>query len=284
MLKLARPHQWSKNLLVFAAPGFAGVLSDGPTLRDAVLAFSSFCCLASATYCINDVLDRERDRGHPRKRFRPVAFGHVSVPLALTEAGALYLAAAALGFATGQPIFVLVLLGYVVIQVAYATWLRSKAVLDLVFVAAGFLIRTVAGAAATHVGISTFFLIVAGFGSIFLVTGKRFAEHTALGDRRSEHRRTLGIYSGGYLAQVRAMTGAVTMLAYAQWALERGEGSSIPWFALSIAPFVIAILRYELLIDEGKGGEPEEIFRSNRPIQLLGLTWALLVAAGVYVG
>jgi decaprenyl-phosphate phosphoribosyltransferase len=196
----------------------------------------------------------------------------------------LYLGGAALALLTGEPLLLLVLAAYVAITLSYSFYFKNIATVDLLAVASGFLLRTVAGAVATDVVISDFFLIVAAFGSVFLVAGKRHAEYEALGPEAWRHRRTLGRYSLVYLAQVRAMAAAVTMLAYCQWALERGEGMAVPWFELSIVPFVVAVLRYELLVGEGHGGAPEEVFRHNRPIQVLGATWAFLVLVGIYAG
>lgn len=283
LLRLARPHQWVKNLLVFAAPGTAGVLDDGAALLDVFVVFLAFCAVASGTYCINDILDREQDARHPRKKHRPVASGAVPVTVAAVYGTVLFAVGIGAMAAAGRPAAIAVLVTYVVITLGYSSVLKHVPVVDLVAVASGFLLRAAAGAAAADVPISTFFLIVASFGAIFLVAGKRHAEVVALGEESGLHRRALEAYSRAFLQHVRTVSSSVAVVAYCIWALEQGEGQDIPFFGISIVPFVLALLRYELLIEEGHGGEPDEVFRRNREIQILGALWILLVMAGVYV-
>ena len=284
VLRAMRPDQWTKNLLVFAAPATAGVLDEGPHALDAVLSFVAFCLLASATYLLNDVLDREHDSRHPVKRDRPVAAGVLSVRAALAAGAVLLVAGLAGGAATGRAALVAVLVGYVALTAAYSTVLKDVAVVDLAAVAGGFLLRAVAGGAAVDVPLSDWFLIVATFGSIFLVSGRRHAEHVRLGADGGAHRATLGRYSLGYLGHVRTLASAVMILAYCLWALERGEGLDVPWFGLSIVPFVLGVLRYELLVEEGHGGEPEQVLLRDRGTQALVAVWTALILGGVYVG
>lgn len=281
VLRSMRPQQWVKNLLVFAAPGLAGVLSQGSALRDTLVAFAAFCLVASGTYVLNDVADRHADAQHPKKRHRPVASGALGVPLAAGLGGALLVGGVLLGF-LARPALVAVLAGYAVLTLAYSGYLKHVAVVDLVAVASGFLLRAAGGAAAVDVALSDWFLIVATFGSIFLVTGKRHAEHLDLGDERGETRRTLGRYPLSYLVHVRSVSAAVTILAYCQWALERDDGSSVPWAAISILPVVLGLFRYELLIEEGKGDMPDEVLREDRGLQAIALVWCALLAAQVY--
>lgn len=282
LARLARPHQWIKNGLVFAAPATAGVLTQGDVLLHTAIAFVAFSLVASGTYALNDVVDRIADSHHPVKRARPVASGLVSPTLAMVFGVALFAAGVTLVALTSSPLLVLVLMGYVTLTVGYSTVLKNVEVVDLVAVASGFLLRAVGGGVAADVPISSWFLIVASFGSIFLITGKRHAEHVDLGDARGEHRATLGRYSLAYLRQVRGITSAVAILAYCLWALERADTTAGPWSAISIVPFVLAMLRYELLIEEGRGGAPEEVFRWDRTIQVLGVLWVALVMAGIY--
>jgi decaprenyl-phosphate phosphoribosyltransferase len=172
---------------------------------------------------------------------------------------------------------------YVGVTLAYSFWLKHEPVLDLAGVAAGFLIRAIAGGVAAEVWISQWFIIVVGFSSLFIVTGKRSAEHDELGDGRGDHRLTLSTYSTSFLRFVRAVATAAAFTAYCVWAFEKGAGTSgALWFELSILPFVLAMLRYALLLEQGQGGAPEEIFLRNRTLQALGVVWALLFAAGIY--
>ena len=157
--------------------------------------------------------------------------------------------------------------------------------MDLAAVAAGFVLRTIAGGVAVGVPISEWFLIVAGSGSMFVVTGKRHAELLELGDEAAAHRPSLAHYSYAYLNYVRGVASAIAILAYCLWAFERSalSGNEV-WFQLSAVPFVLGILRYALLLDQGRGGAPEELVLGDRMLQLVGAAWALLFAMAVTGG
>ena len=212
LLRLARPQQWTKNVLVLAAPGAAGVLLEGRSIVKTFIAFVCFCLAASGTYYWNDALDVDADRMHPKKRSRPVASGEVSVPTAQRFGSVLLVAAIALSFAATWHL-ALVVGGYVVITLAYSIWLKHEAVLDLAAVASGFVLRTVAGGVAVGVSISNWFLIVAASGAMFVVTGKRSAEHTELGQDAGLHRRSLVSRPAAYLGYVRAISSTIAILA-----------------------------------------------------------------------
>jgi decaprenyl-phosphate phosphoribosyltransferase len=170
-----------------------------------------------------------------------------------------------------------------VVTFSYTLWLKHEPVIDLAAVAAGFVFRAIAGGVATGVPLSDWFLIVAGAGSLFVVTGKRHAEQVELGSDSLEHRRTLGEYSTAFLGYVRAVSSGVMITAYCLWAFENAAASGDEtWFRLSIVPFVIAILRYALVIDQGGGGAPEEVVLSDRVLQVVGLVWLVTFALGVH--
>lgn len=284
LLRTARPKQWAKNVLVFAAPGAAGVLGEGPVLVRSGLAFVSFCLVASGTYFLNDARDIEADRAHPQKQHRPVAAGVIPLWLAVGGGVALLLC----GFAVSALVdwrFLSVVATYVAITTAYTLWLKNIPVVDLAGVASGFIVRAVAGGVAAAVPISEWFLIVAASGSLFVVTGKRHVELLELGDDATDHRPSLAHYSRGYLAYVRAVASSIAILAYCLWAFEKSAlvGNEM-WFQLSIIPFVLGILRYALLLDQGKGGAPEELVLADRMLQVLGLAWAVLFGIAVHGG
>jgi decaprenyl-phosphate phosphoribosyltransferase len=282
LVRLARPKQWVKNVLVVAAPGAAGVLGDGTAVFRTGVAFVCFCLAASGTYFLNDALDAEADRGHPTKRNRPIATGAVSVRTAVTGGVLLLASALALSFAARWQLS-LVVGGYLLQTVLYSIWLKHEAVLDLACVASGFVLRTIAGGVAVGVTISPWFLIVAGSASLFMVTGKRHAEMLELGDRAGAHRLTLTLYSREYLSYVRAVSSSVTILAYCLWAFEKSAtvGNQV-WFQLAIIPFVLGILRYALLLEQGRGGAPEELVLSDRVLLVMGACWAILFAIAVH--
>jgi decaprenyl-phosphate phosphoribosyltransferase len=179
--------------------------------------------------------------------------------------------------------------GYVALTTAYSSWLKHVAVVDLVAVAAGFVLRAVGGAAATDQPISDWFFIVTSFGSLFMVAGKRGAEAAEMGGDASSFRSVLGAYSKDFMAYVRAVTSGGVLVAYCLWAFEKAAhaaldgGSTFPWYQLSILPFAMAVLRYALVLDQGKGSAPEEIVLGDRVIQLIGLSWIVVFGIGVYV-
>ena len=286
LLRTARPKQWVKNVLVFAAPGAAGVGLEPATLGPVLATFAAWCLVSSGTYFLNDAIDAEADRHHPRKRLRPVAAGLISGPLAKVLAVAFLAVAVGSPFAWGAPGVAGVLAAYAAITIAYSLWLKHEPVIDLAAVASGFVLRAISGGVAAGVPISTWFLIVASFGSLFMVAGKRHAEHVNLLDdgTRAAHRATLEAYSPDFLRYVRTVASSVAITAYCLWAFEKAEaaGSLGVAFQLSIIPFVLAILRYALRLDAGEGGAPEDIVLGDRMLQVLGLIWAVTFASGVY--
>jgi decaprenyl-phosphate phosphoribosyltransferase len=282
IVKTARPKQWTKNVLVFAAPAAAGVLDQRDALLKTLVAFVGFCLAASGTYFLNDANDAEVDRLHPTKRHRPIAAGNLDVRTARIIAVVLILLALAVTAPINDFKLMGVIGGYVLVTISYTTWLKYEPVIDLAAVAAGFVFRAIAGGAATGVTLSDWFLIVAGAGSLFIVTGKRHAEQVELGSDSFEHRRTLGEYSTAYLGYVRAVSSGVMITAYCLWAFENAAHTGDQtWFRLSIVPFVIAVLRYALVIDQGGGGAPEEVVISDRTLQIVGVIWILIFALGV---
>jgi decaprenyl-phosphate phosphoribosyltransferase len=286
LLRIARPRHWVKNLLVFAAPAAAGVLSHGTVAAHAAGAFGIFCLAASGTYFLNDTLDVEADRLHPVKRNRPVAAGVVPGPLAIGVSIVLMAASIGLAWWLAGSHLALVIAAYVAVTTAYSVRLKHEPVVDLACVSTGFVLRAIAGGVATGVPLSDWFIIVSSFGSLLIVTGKRSAEHLELGELRGEHRRTLSAYPETFLRSVRLLAASVTVSAYCLWAFERsaevGRGHHPIWFELSIIPFVVAILHVELRFAQGLGGAPEEMALRDRTLQVLGLVWVALVAIGIY--
>ena len=283
VLRTTRPRQWTKNLLVFAAPGAAGVLGQRDILIDSVLAFVSLCLVSGATYLWNDTIDREVDARHPTKRNRPIAAGHLLPRTATVAAVALGLGGLGLALVVDWRLLVVVA-AYLALTLAYSTVLKSIVVLDVVAIAAGFVLRAVAGGAATGVPISNWFFIVTTFGSLFVVVGKRQGE-TATVEGAGALRPTLDVYTESYLAFLRTVSAGVMLVAYCLWAFETTaiEQISAPLYELTIAPFLVAVLRYALLLDAGHGGAPEEVFLSDRPLQAAGAAWFVTYAAAVLV-
>ena len=284
IIRTARPKQWLKNVLVFAAPGAAGVLDQPSELGITLLAFVSFCLAASGTYFWNDVLDVEADRSHPTKSKRPIAAGQVSLAMGRTI-GTL-LPAAALGVAalTGEWRAVAVVSLYMLITLTYSAVWKHIAVVDLVAIASGFVLRAAMGAVAVDVPMSSWFVLVTTFGSLFIVTGKRYAEQRDLGDDAGGVRSTLDEYSEGYLRFVLAVSCGGALVSYCVWAFETKSlaGSELPYYELSVVPILTAFLRYALVLDQGQGAAPEEVFGRDRVLQILGLIWVIVYGMAVY--
>lgn len=282
LLVACRPKQWVKNLLVVAAPGAAGVLGQPEALLDTFVAFVAFCLAASATYLLNDASDVEADRRHATKRFRPIAAGELSVPLALVTAAVMALAAVGLGLAVRWPLAVVVV-AYMALTTSYSAVFKHIVVLDVVALASGFVLRAVAGAVAADVPISNWFFIVTSFGSLFMAVGKRSAEVETMGTEAGSTRRVLDGYTPGFLAYMRSVSSGVVLVAYCLWAFERADllEVSIPWYQISILPFTTAVLRYAQLLEAGDGGAPEELVLRDRMLLGASLCWAVLFGLGV---
>lgn len=282
VLVACRPKQWTKNLLVVAAPGAAGVLGDGDVLVATLGALVAFCLGASATYLLNDAADVEADRAHATKRHRPIAAGELSVATARVTAVVLALLAGGIALAVRWQLLV-VLVAYVALTTTYSLVLKHVVLLDVIALASGFVLRAVAGGAAADVPISDWFFIVTSFGSLFMAVGKRHAEVVTMGDDAGAHRKVLDGYSPGFLAHLRAVSSGVVLVAYCLWAFERAEvlDVSVPWYQVSIVPFATAILRYAQLLDAGEGGAPEDLILSDRILLGAGVLWAVTFGAGV---
>ena len=260
------------------------MLDDRYYAGRACIVFVAFCLAASGAYCLNDVADAEADRRHPLKCTRPVAAGLVSPSLAIPLGIGLLIAGLLVAGLTRSwaPVGIVAL--YVALQPMYTYWLKHVAVLDLVVVSSGFVLRAVAGVVGTEIPISDWYLIVASFGSLFLVAGKRAAE-LRLGDDASSHRRSLDVYTPSFLLLVRAISLSITLLAYCLWAFEKAAvaDQSFPWFELSIVPFTTLMLRYALAHESSELAGPEDIVLGDRQLQVIGVVWAACLAVGVYV-
>ncbi len=289
VVRVARPKQWLKNVLVFAAPGAAGVLTHRHQGLLALGAFGIFCLAASGTYFVNDALDAAADRLHPVKRRRPVAAGIVSRGLAVGVGTGLLVGALGLAWLLAGERFTAVIAIYGGIVTVYSLRLKQELIVDLACVSSGFILRAIAGGVATGVPLTNWFIIVASFGSLLVVTGKRSAEHSHLGEERAAVRRTLGAYPPAFLRSVRLISAAVLIGAYCQWAFgitdrlgALSHGHHPLWFELSIVPFVLAVLHLELRFETGHGAAPEDLALGDRMLQVLGLVWAAVFAAGIY--
>jgi decaprenyl-phosphate phosphoribosyltransferase len=289
VVKAIRPRQWVKNVLVLLAPlaalggpvhyRYADVLAKAwPVLG----AFVVFCLAASSIYLINDARDVEADREHPTKRFRPIAAGVVPEWLAYTLAAVLGVASLGIGWWI-TPNLAVVMAVYIGIQLGYCFGLKHQAVMDICIVSSGFLLRAIAGGAATGIHLTQWFLLMMAFGSLFMAAGKRYAELQVAERTGAQIRKALENYTSTYLRFVWTMSATALVVCYGLWAFDREHGEA-GWFVVSMVPFTIAILRYAVDVDGGLAGEPEDIALRDRVLQLLALTWIATVGAAVAFG
>jgi decaprenyl-phosphate phosphoribosyltransferase len=287
LIRAMRPKQWAKNILVFAAPGAAGVLDQGREFWLTVITFIAFCLAASGTYIWNDLFDAEADRKHPTKSRRPIASGEL--PIGAARAAGIVLPVAGLGVAalTGRWQTVAVIGTYLALTLAYTVWLKSVAIIDLLVVASGFVLRAAAGAVAVDVPMSRWFILCITFGSMFIVIGKRYAELHEVGSN-SGTRATLDTYTPGFLRMLLSVSLGGALISYCVWAFETSaEADTIgefdwPFYELSIIPMIAALFRYLLVLERGEGSAPEDVFASDRVLQLAGVTWVIVYGLAVY--
>ena len=282
-LRAMRPKQWVKNVLVFTAPLAAGRLFEPAVALATLWAFLAFALMSASIYRFNDIRDVAADRLHPRKRFRPIAAGELSVPVAYGLAAICLAGSLALGFWV-RPALGITLVVYWVFQVGYSLFWKHQPIIDLAMVSAGFLLRAIAGGVASGLALSQWFLLVASFGSLFMVAGKRYSELRDLGSEAGT-RASLERYTDTYLRLVWSISAAVVIMSYSLWAFDVGRNPlwGIPWTAISIAPFTLAVLRYAMKIDQGDAGEPEDIVLNDRILQVLAVLWVIPVVIAVFV-
>jgi decaprenyl-phosphate phosphoribosyltransferase len=284
LVKALRPKQWAKNVLVVAAPFAAGRLLEPSVAANVAVAFVAFCLASSAVYLLNDVRDAPKDRLHPEKKNRPIASGQVAPSTAVVLAVVALVASLALS-TLAEPALLWVIVTYLVLQLLYVFWLKNQPVLDLAVIASGFLLRALAGGAATDIAISDWFLLVAGFGSLFVVAGKRYSELVTLEANEAEigqTRSTLLSYTSTYLRFVWTVAAAVTVMVYGLWVITVPRESTTATL-ISLVPFTLGLLVYALVIDSGKGGEPETAILRNPTLLALGALWVISLGVTLYV-
>lgn len=282
-LRAMRPKQWVKNILVFAAPVAAGSLFDPRVLLNSLWAFVAFSLISASIYLINDVRDVDADRLHPKKRFRPIAAGELGKGPATVLAAITMAASLGIGFWVA-PMLGVTLAIYWVLQVGYSMFLKHQPIIDLAMVSSGFLLRAIAGGVASGIELSQWFLLVACFGSLYMVAGKRYSEMKELGSEAGT-RASLERYSLSYLRFVWAISCSIVIMSYSLWTFEHRENElwGVPWTTISIVPFTLALLRYAMDIDAGNAGEPEDVVLNDRVLQALAVLWLIPLGIGIFI-
>jgi 4-hydroxybenzoate polyprenyltransferase len=285
LLVSLRPHQWSKNLLVFAGLLFSRRLFDLAAFFETVAAFAIFCALSGVVYLTNDVLDRHTDRNHPLKSRRPIASGLISLPLALGSAVAIALAALLGSTALGWR-FSLVAVGYLVLNSMYSAFLKHVVILDVLTIAVGFVLRAAAGAVAINVAISHWLFVCTILLALFISLAKRRHEIVLLAEGATTHRPILGEYSAYLLDQMIGIAAGSSLVAYILYTIspENAEKFGTPWLDLTIPFPLYGIFRYLYLVHRRDGGgSPADMLLSDYPLLACVVCWALAVVIIIYL-
>ncbi|MEL7591284.1 MAG: decaprenyl-phosphate phosphoribosyltransferase [Anaerolineaceae bacterium] len=285
ILKAMRPKQWTKNIFIFAALVFDRKLFNFDAFLATLIAFLLFCLLASSVYLINDVLDREADLHHPVKKNRPIASGKLPIPVALSVAVVLLLTSLAGAFFLSKGFFAISAV-YFILNMFYTKWLKHFPIIDVMVIAACFVLRVAAGVSVIQVQqFSPWLYVVTTLLALYLGFGKRRAELSALvNDNPESHRRVLTGYSIDLIDQYVTAVSASTVIAYSLYTFSADNVPDNHAMMLTI-PFVLyGIFRYLHLIKmRNQGGEPEEILLKDRPIQVTVLLWGISVITIFYL-
>jgi decaprenyl-phosphate phosphoribosyltransferase len=279
-LRTARPRQWPKNLLVFAAPLAGASLGRRDGLVYALVAAAAFGFASVAVYFINDVADAERDRRHPRKRHRPVAAGELPGQHAIVLGALSAVAGLVVGVLISEPLLTAAVGGYLALSFLYSWVLKHIAVVELMFVASGFLLRVLGGAAATHVPPSGWFLLVCSLGAFGVAIAKRYTELANLGDEAIRHRPVMRFYRPAALRLGQIAVGAFMIAAYLAWAAGEHPGAR-PWHLASAVPLAAALVRFGFLTGRRTVAPVEDLLTRDGPMLACEAAWLALFVAGL---
>lgn len=284
LLKTMRPRQWAKNVFIFAALVFDKQLFHVDAFLHTLAGFVLFCLISSCVYIFNDLADVEADRQHPEKRNRPIASGKLPVNAAWI-AGILLVIITLVFSWLLTPGFLYVVSFYFVLNMAYSKWLKHIAILDVLIIAIGFVLRVHAGVTLIHVErFSPWLYIVMFLLSLFLGFGKRRAELALLAHGAGSHRKVLDGYTLPLLDQYIMIVSGTTIVAYSLYTFSAPNLPENHSMMLTIPFLVYAIFRYLYLVEvKHAGGAPEEILLSDRPFQIAMVLWALTVLSIFYL-
>jgi 4-hydroxybenzoate polyprenyltransferase len=285
LFKAMRPRQWIKNLVIFAGLVFdrqLGVNNPGPMMRT-IAGFVIFCLLSGVVYIINDIADVEADRKHPAKRERPIASGKLPIHVAWVAVAVILVVIFPISYWLA-PAFAVVVLAYLALNMVYSKWIKHVALLDVLAIALGFVLRVAAGVTLIHVArFSPWLYVVVTLGALYIGFGKRRAELSLLAEGANSHRKVLDGYTIPLLDQYLTIVSGTTIVAYSLYTFSAPNLPDNHVMMLTI-PFVLyGIFRYLYLIQLEQGGAPEDVFLSDRPLQLTVLLWGISVLLIFYI-
>ena len=299
--KAMRPVHWIKNLSIFAAIFLTGLLFEKGDFKKIVWAFIVFCLITSATYLINDIFDINADKLHPAKKFRPIASGALPVSLAVFEAFVLTFISIFLAISVGfNSLFISTVVIYLIMQIAYSLVLKNVAIIDIIMIASGFVLRVYAGAFAIDAHISVWFLLCVISVALFLASGKRRAELNIVHNFGYGTRKSLITYKKELLGSYVTMFGNASWMSWALFTFFESPKAALPfWLVLaelsrtttigkllmvSIPITIFGIMRYEYLIFEGKSETPEKLLLTDKPLMITIVLWLVFVYWVLYSG
>ena len=275
-LRLVRPLQWLKNLMVYFPVVLSGSLQQVGFSWRCILPFAAFCCASSAGYVFNDLVDRRRDTAHPHKKSRPIPSGQVTVFGALTVCIALAILAGLAGIAVSR-VFFFFILAYLLSTACYSLIIKEIAVLDIFCISLGFVLRLYGGGSAFRVEISDWLFLTVFLLSVFLSVGKRYSEMRILGNDAGIHRRTLEEYPRGFLEGSMYMSGAAVLVTYSLYAIGH------PPMVYSVPLCMFGLLRYLMRIKGGGSGDPTESLVKDLPLLVTSVMWVAFIGWSVYL-
>jgi decaprenyl-phosphate phosphoribosyltransferase len=281
VVQSTRPRQWPKNLLVFAAPLAGDTFGRAYGFWYALVAAAAFIAASSAVYLINDVVDAERDRTHPYKRFRPVAAGRLPAAHAVVLAAIGVIAALAVGLAIGEPLLTAAVGAYLLISFLYSAGLKHVPVVELGCVASGFVLRVVGGAAATHVPPSGWFLLVCSLGALMVAIAKRYTELNVLRTEAAAHRPAMRGYSAPVLRLTQRAVSGTMIVSYVLWASTEPHHATRPWHLASSIALAGALIRFDRLTARATSKPVEDLIARDPVMVICEVAWLALFALGL---
>lgn len=276
LIAILRPSQWLKNLMLFFPPFLGGEFFKSGILYQGIVPFTAFCLASSSTYVLNDIIDRDKDLHHPKKKLRPIPSGKISLTTAYLLAVILLAFSLFLGTQVSK-IFLFILIAYLAISISYSLKFKEIPIVDLFFISAGFILRLQAGGIAFGIDITEWLFLSVFLLSIFLSAGKRLCEKTSMGENSGNHRKTLQEYPPLFLEGTLYMTGGTALVTYTMFVISRHS----PVYTVPLCCF--GILRYIYRVKSGFGGDPTESLLKDGPLFVVGVLWTFMVWYGTYV-
>jgi 4-hydroxybenzoate polyprenyltransferase len=275
IIKIIRPHQWLKNLMLFFPPFLSGGFLPAAIISHGLIPFLAFCSASSANYILNDLFDCSKDSAHPTKCNRPLPSGQVKTPVAAVLCGFFTVLAVVLSLQVSK-IFLLYVGIYLGLSAAYSALLKQMPIVDVFCIAFGFVLRLYGGGEAFGVQISDWLFLTVFLLATFLSFGKRYSERRQLGDNAGAHRRTLEEYPDDFLEGALYLSGSTVLVTYAMYAISK------PVMVYTVPLCTFGLLRYMMRIKSGQGGDPTDALLSDIPLLITGILWTMLVGWCVY--